>query len=214
MAIAGAPAWAVSVSSPDPLDHLAQPAEGEAMPKTVPAPAAFAAPGSSALVPLMAADAASHEFVSVDAVDAPATGGLTSGSIDDIEFLAAATQTGLEEIQAARHAIPQLRDPRVREVAAALIAHHESANRSLADIAADKGWPVPTANTDAPIPAGTATPDFDDRWTDEAILEHERAIALYRAQAEGGEDRELRRYARESLPALQRHLDLLRSLQK
>ena len=46
------------------------------------------------------------------------------------------------------------------------------------------------------------------------IVGHERALALYRAQAQGGEDKELRKYARETLPTIEQHLDWLRSLQK
>ena len=46
------------------------------------------------------------------------------------------------------------------------------------------------------------------------IAGHERSVALYRAQAQGGEDQELRNYARETLPTIEHHLTQLRSLQK
>jgi putative membrane protein len=82
-------------------------------------------------------------------------------------------------------------------------------------IAEAKGWPVAEERRAAATPAtGTATPDFDERWTDDMIAGHERSLALYRAQAQGGEDRDLRRYARETLPTIEQHLDWLRRLQK
>jgi putative membrane protein len=46
------------------------------------------------------------------------------------------------------------------------------------------------------------------------IAGHERSVALYRAQAQAGEDPDLRRYARDMLPTIEHHLEELRSLQK
>ena len=39
------------------------------------------------------------------------------------------------------------------------------------------------------------------------IAGHERSVALYRAQAQGGEDQDLRKYARDTLPTIEHHLD-------
>ena len=41
-----------------------------------------------------------------------------------------------------------------------------------------------------------------------------RIAALYSAQAQGGEDPDLRKYARETLSTIQKHLAELRRLQK
>ena len=46
------------------------------------------------------------------------------------------------------------------------------------------------------------------------IAGHERSLALYRAQAQSGEDKDLRRYASDTLPTIEHHLEELRSLQK
>jgi hypothetical protein len=46
------------------------------------------------------------------------------------------------------------------------------------------------------------------------ISAHERSLALYSAQAQGGEDQDLRRYARDTLPIIRHHLAELRRLQK
>ena len=46
------------------------------------------------------------------------------------------------------------------------------------------------------------------------IAGHERSVTLYRAQAQNGEDKDLRKYARETLPTIERHLADLRRLQK
>ena len=46
------------------------------------------------------------------------------------------------------------------------------------------------------------------------IAGHERSVALYRAQATSGEDKDLRKYASDTLPTIERHLAELRRLQK
>jgi putative membrane protein len=73
---------------------------------------------------------------------------------------------------------------------------------------------MPSPQASAPPPSGTASSDFDAGWTAEMIAGHERSAALYRAQAQNGEDKDLRNYARETLPTIERHLAELRRLQK
>jgi putative membrane protein len=46
------------------------------------------------------------------------------------------------------------------------------------------------------------------------ITSQERSVALFSAQAQGGEDPELRKYARDTLPTIKHHLAELRRLQK
>jgi putative membrane protein len=162
----------------------------------------------------MAADVAARD-VPAFSLDEPTAGGDAGKRVDDLSFVAQATEAGREEVKSAREAVTRLRDPHLREMAEVLAHHHDAANQRLAEIASSKGWPLPDARTDIKAPPkGTATPDFDARWTEEMIIGHERAMALYRAQAQGGEDRDLRKYARETLPTIEQHLDWLRSLQK
>jgi putative membrane protein len=171
------------------------------------------APGSAALVPLMAADAAAQEVSTVDA-STPTSGG-GGKLVDDITFVARATENGRKEVKSAREAVPQLRDPSLKQLAEVLVDHHAEANERLSKIAEAKGWPVPGPKLEEPSPAaGTASPGYDARWTAEMIAGHERSVALYRAQAQGGEDKDLRKYARETLPTIEQHLEWLRRLQK
>ena len=95
-----------------------------------------------------------------------------------------------------------------------LVSDHTGANLRLSKLAEAKGWPLPAAQSAAPPPSGTASSDFDESWTAEMIAGHERSVALYRAQAAGGEDKDVRRYARDTLPTIEQHLAQLKSLQK
>jgi putative membrane protein len=86
---------------------------------------------------------------------------------------------------------------------------------TLARLAVPTGGPVPAPPAAAAAPpSGAASGDFDARWTAEMIAGHERSIALYRAQAQGGDDKDLREFARDTLPTIEHHLAELRSVQK
>lgn len=209
LALASAPATAVSLSSAGPAQPLPDDDRHAAIPVTQ---VEVVAAGSAALVPLMAADGAAAELSPIEAI---AAGSTEAGRpIDDLAFVVKATESGRKEKMAARDALPQLKDPSLRRLAEMLAAHHDDANARLSKIAEARGWTVPVTRREAPPPAGSASPDFDARWTAEMIAGHERAMALYREQAQSGEDEDLRRYARETLPTIEQHLEWLRRLQK
>jgi putative membrane protein len=168
--------------------------------------------GSAALVPVVATDAPANP---ISMVDASADGGVTAGKpVDDLQFLRQATESGRKEVESAREALPQLTKPELKHIAEMLASDHANANAKLAKIAETKGWPIPAPRAPSAPPAGTAAANFDAKWTAEMIEGHEKSVALYRAQATGGEDKDLRKYASETLPTIERHLAQLRSLQK
>ena len=202
-----APVWAVSLAATGPAQPLP---ESRARSAELAASESWSA-GSASLVPLMAADLQANQMVTVDA---PANGGAVGKPIDDIAFVKQATENGRKEVDAARDALPQLKRPELKQIATMLVNDHGTANARLSQIAEAKGWPVPAPQAAAPPPAGTASGDFDSKWTAEMIAGHERSVALYRAQAQGGEDKDLRKYARETLPTIEHHLEQLRSVQK
>jgi putative membrane protein len=206
--VVASPSFGVALSTTgpsQPLPSIAAPAGMQA--------AENLTAGSATLVPLMASDVPASEVSTVDA-STPTSGGAVGKPIDDISFVARATESGRKEAGSAREALPQLQDPDLKRIAEMLVADHGDANARLTKIAEAKQWPVPAPQQrDAP-PAGTASPDFDSRWTAEMIAAHERSVALYSAQAQGGEDQDLRKYARDILPTIQHHLAELRRLQK
>jgi putative membrane protein len=205
-----APAWAVSLSTLD----TAQP-----LPETVPNPATLAAdrwaPGSASLVPLMAAEmqanpSAANDVSAAEGASTPAVG----KPLSDIAFVRVATENGRKEVNAAREALPRLKTPELKRLAEMLVNDHNGANTRLAQIAEAKQWPVPPPAAPAAPPSGSASSDFDAKWTADMIAGHERSVALYRAQATSGEDKDLRKYARDTLPTIEQHLAQLKSLQK
>lgn len=206
--LATAPAWAVSLAATEPA---------EAMPEGLAAAAPLAieswSSGSATLVPLMAADMQASQVVNLDA-PADTAGDPVGKPIDDVAFVKQATESGRKEVASARDALPQLKNPQLKRIAEMLVSDHSNANAKLSKIAESKGWPLPAPQPAAPPASGTAASNFDSKWTADMIAGHERSVALYRAQAQGGEDKDLRQYARDTLPTIEHHLAELRSLQK
>ena len=206
--LATAPAWAVSLAATEPA---------EAMPEGLAAAAPLAieswSSGSASLVPLMATDLQAGHVATIDApADAPA--GAVGKPIDDVAFVKQAAESGRKEVNAARDALPRLKNPELKRIAEMLVSDHSNANAKLSKIAESKGWPLPAPQPAAPPASGTAASNFDSKWTADMIAGHERSVALYRAQAQGGEDKDLRQYARDTLPTIEHHLAELRSLPK
>jgi putative membrane protein len=206
---ATSPAWAVSLATTGPAQPLPDPVAAMV---SLPIAENLTA-GSSALIPLAAADVPASQSSTIDA--SQLTGGGDIGKpIDDISFLAIATERAREDLSAAHQALAQLSDPDLKRVAEALVRDHADATARMARIADEKKWPLPALQTAEAPPSGMASADFDALWTEEMISTQEHAAALYSAQAQGGEDQDLRRYARDTLPTIQRHLAELRRLQK
>jgi len=213
--LCGAPVWAMSLATIGPAQPIPAAVTPADLNSTESAVAEIGTPGSSTLVPLMAADVQARPDA-VSMVESPANGAAPVGKpVDDLQFVQQATDSGRREIHAAQEALPQLKDPDLKRLAEVLANDHGDANDRLAQIAESKGWPVPAPAASEPAPpAGTANSDFDARFTAQMIAAHERSMALYRAQAAAGDDKDLRKYAKDTLPTIEKHLAELRRLQK
>jgi putative membrane protein len=202
-------AWAVSLAATDPAEPMPEDGMSAAAPLAIESWSA----GSATLVPLMAADLQASQVINLDA-PADTKGGAVGKPIEDVAFVKQATESGRKEVAAAREALPRLKSPQLKRIAEMLVSDHGNANARLSKIAEAKGWPVPAPTAAVPPAPGTAGSDFDAQWTADMIAGHERSVALYRAQARGGEDQDLRKYASDTLPTIEHHLAELRSLQK
>jgi putative membrane protein len=207
------PAWAVSLTATSPAQPMPVSMDTAAPQPLETWTVADASGGSASLVPLMAADMQAGHAASVEA-PADAAGGPAGKPVDDVAVVKQATESGRKEVAAARDALPQLKNPGLKRIAEMLVSDHSAANAKLSKIAEAKGWPLPAPQAATPPPATGASTDFDAKWTAEMIAAHEKSVGLYRAQAQGGEDKDLRKYAHDTLPTIEHHLAELRSLQK
>lgn len=129
----------------------------------------------------------------------------------DATFLQKAMAGGREEIQNAQVAMRSAQRVEVRNAASMMLEDHTRTNQKLEQLASSKGWDVPAASDTAEsdqsrLDTGAA---FDDNYLEQEIRHHRETISLYRAQASTGSDPELRQFAKDTLPGLEHHLEML-----
>jgi putative membrane protein len=97
-----------------------------------------------------------------------------------------------------------------------MVADHAAINRQLGAIAAKKGIALPTslgehqAGYDRVVDLHEDA--FDREFVRVMVEDHQQAVELFRSQASGGGDAELRAFAESTLPTIQAHLQHATSL--
>jgi putative membrane protein len=129
--------------------------------------------------------------------------------------------SGKLEVIEAQAAMKKAQSADVRDAAKMIHRDHTMANGKLEKIVEDKPNLAPsrddvremeTPKHDASSAANAA--DFDRRYVQEQIRAHKASIALFRKQSAEGSDPELRRFAEENLPVLERHLEALEKAER
>jgi putative membrane protein len=144
------------------------------------------------------------------------TGGAVSSS--DRQFMMKAAMSGMEEVEMSRLAAQHAASDAVKQFAQRMIDDHTRANTELMQLAASKGVTLPTA-PDAKLQAELAKmgalngADFDRSYIREAgVKEHEKAAKLMQRASTGAADTDLRAFAAKTLPVVQEHLTMARSM--
>jgi putative membrane protein len=126
-------------------------------------------------------------------------------------FVRNAERVGHLEIADARAALRMSSNPDVRKAAEVERRDIARIDLKLSAIAVQKGWSVPA---DERAGGAIGVNDYSDRnYVTDQIASAQRAILLFREEAQNGADQDLQDFARQSLPNLEACLDTFRSLQ-
>ena len=132
----------------------------------------------------------------------------------DRKFLMDAAQGGLLEVEAGRLALERASSEQVRQFAQQLVKDHTDANEKLMQIAQDKGIELPK-QLDAKHKqqldklSKLQGEEFDRAFiTQLGHKDHKKDIQAFEKQARQGKDAELKSFAEETLPVLQKHLSM------
>jgi putative membrane protein len=133
------------------------------------------------------------------------------------EFVTKATQGGLYEVKSSEFATQQGGSAEVKKFAEMMIADHTKANKELAAAAASKGLKVPegVSPEQADLLKQLETlkgAEFDAEYVKQQVAAHEKAVALFKAQAKSGQDADLKAWAAKTLPTLEGHLKHVKEL--
>jgi putative membrane protein len=132
------------------------------------------------------------------------------------EFVYAASEAGIADVAVGRLALANSKSSDVQRFALAAIADHDTANDELKILARKKGLTVieeaAAVENAEHMMADVTTEDFDKAYANEQLKTHEALIRLFSTAASQVSDEELRNYAVEKLPMLQRHLEMATDL--
>jgi putative membrane protein len=144
----------------------------------------------------------------------------------DTTFIAEAIRGGLAEVELGRAGAQKASDSDVKRFAERMVTDHSATNDKLMALAkkhkieAEGTYGTPPLRPDEQVQAklqkletmsGAA---FDQAFMSDMTKDHEKAVALFQDEAKNGKDKELQALAAATLPTLNDHLEMARSLAK
>lgn len=137
--------------------------------------------------------------------------------MQDAEFVQKAAMAGLAEVAMGEMAARKAVGTSVRDFARRMVQDHNRANDRLKEIAGRHGIPLPGtldethAEEERRLDA-LAGDSFDLEYVISQVAAHEQAVTLFRSYAESDGSDDLRSFARDTLPILEKHLRLAQQL--
>lgn len=140
-------------------------------------------------------------------------------SKDDSMFVMEAAIGGLMEVQAGQLAQQNAQSQRVKDFGGMMVTDHSKANDELTSYASGHGITLPTA-----LPAdkqkhidamknmkGSA---FDKHYISMMLDDHQKDVAKFKKESTDANDAQLKTWAGNTLPTLQKHLDSVQAIKK
>jgi putative membrane protein len=128
-----------------------------------------------------------------------------------------AAMMDMAEIQTGRLAVSQGASESVRQFGQRMIDDHTRTSQQLMQMASAAGF-TPPQTLDAKHQAAAAKlgrltgAEFDRAYMKQMVKDHQEAVSLYQRQSARGTMADLRSFASATLPALQEHLTMARSM--
>lgn len=146
--------------------------------------------------------------------------GVSVSRLSDREFIAAAAIANRYEIEAAELAVAQGGDPKLKDFARMMLSDHKKALADLETAAKQAGVSMPTASTLdqthatklSSLEARKDQAEFDKAYRGDQIQAHQQTVALLETYQRTGANEPLRAWAATTLPVVNKHLDMLNSM--
>ena len=133
------------------------------------------------------------------------------------DFVDSASEAGIAEVVAGNLALEKSQDAEIKAFARQMVTDHTQAGQQLGDIARKLDIDVPdeAALTDKVKKMILAWRDesFDRAYVNNQVQAHEKAVALFKKEANSSDKPELKAFASETLPKLEAHLQHAKALQ-
>jgi putative membrane protein len=139
-------------------------------------------------------------------------------SSKDKSFMTNAAEAGHTEINASKIALEKNRSPAVKDFAETMVGDHTTAADGLAKLAASKNFTLPDGpstmqKAKIAILSKLDGATFDKQYAKTiGISAHEDAVKLFKDAAANATDPDVKQFAAKTLPTLQHHLEMAKSL--
>jgi putative membrane protein len=144
-----------------------------------------------------------------------------SASMNSVDrmFVVNAEKSNLKERFLGRLALERSHNDDVKAYAKMLVDDHSAALKNLVDLMDQKGMSQPTTLPEAREEAldkfkGLTGSAFDQKFVDLMIQDHEKAVNTFKQEASAAQDNDVRKYASDLLPTLEKHLQKALELKK
>jgi putative membrane protein len=138
---------------------------------------------------------------------------------DDADFIKDAAGGGMMEVQLGKAAQEQGSKSQVKEFGRRMQKDHSKANDALKKIAAKKDVKIPTeleGKQKSTFDKLTKLrgDEFDREYMSSMVDDHREDIQKFQKEADNGKDSDVKKFAKDHLPILKKHLELAEQTQK
>ena len=144
--------------------------------------------------------------------------GMGSLNSQDSKFLMEAAMGGLMEVELGRVAAQKASSDAVKQFGQRMVDDHGAANTELMSLATSKGVTLPTAldekhQKDVTKLSAMSGADVDHAYMKMMVSDHVKDVAEFEKQSTKGTDPDLKAFASKTLPTLQEHLKMAKSVE-
>jgi putative membrane protein len=132
----------------------------------------------------------------------------SSLSANDRDFMRAAAEGGMEEVEMGRMAEQQGKSADVKAFGRRMVIDHSKANSELMALASRKGVKLPTH---APKKEKMHGDNFDKQYISDMVKDHEKDLAEFQREASNGSDPDVKAFATKNAKVIQKHLELAKA---
>jgi putative membrane protein len=136
----------------------------------------------------------------------------------DAAFMKQAAENGHAEVESSKLALGKTTDAGVKAFAQQMVDDHTKAGNELNALAQSKGVTIPAEPSMAQrakikLMQAQDGASFDRRYASTfGVSAHEDTVKLFRKEAQGGKDAEVKAWAAKTLPTLEHHLSMSKDL--
>jgi putative membrane protein len=143
----------------------------------------------------------------------------TTKQVDDKKFAKDAAMGGLYEVELGKVADEKGGSDGVKKFGQKVVDDHSKANDQLKEILTKESLDVPSSldskhQSRLDKISKLSGPAFDKAYIKDQVKDHERDVSDFQAEAQSGQDPNIKQFATATLPTLQEHLSLAKDLKK